>query len=48
MKFAVVDLGSNTMRLSLYEVDSASKDFELLFSEKKMVGIINYVEDGLL
>ncbi len=47
-KYAVVDLGSNTIRLSAYNVlDSGA--FDLLFSEKEMAGIVNYInKDGLL
>ena len=47
-KYAVVDLGSNTIRLSAYNVLD-NGDFDLLFSEKEMAGIVNYInEDGLL
>lgn len=47
-KYAVVDLGSNTIRLSAYNVLD-NGDFDLLFSEKEMAGIVNYInEEGLL
>ena len=41
-KYAVVDLGSNTIRLSAYNVLD-NGDFDLLFSEKEMAGIVNYL-----
>ena len=37
-KYAVVDLGSNTIRLSAYNVLD-NGDFDLLFSEKEMAGM---------
>ena len=44
----MVDLGSNTIRLSAYNVLD-NGDFDLLFSEKEMAGIVNYInEEGLL
>ena len=46
MKYAVVDLGSNTIRLSVYR--AAPGGFELLFSEKETVGLVNYVHGGRL
>lgn len=36
-KYAVIDLGSNTIRISVYEVQGGSR-FHLLFSEKEMGG----------
>lgn len=42
-KYAVIDLGSNTIRISVYEVQGGSR-FHLLFSEKEMAGLAGYVE----
>ncbi len=47
MKYALVDLGSNTVRLTLYNVH-ADGNFEALFSEKRMAGLVSYVKDGRL
>lgn len=44
MKKALVDLGSNTIRLSVYQV-ADDKKFRLLFSQKEMAGLVNYVSD---
>ena len=46
-KYAVVDLGSNTIRLSAYNVLD-NGDFDLLFSEKEMAGLVSYVHGGVL
>ena len=46
MKYAVVDIGSNSMRLSAYEVEKTS--FKTLFKEKIMAGLAGYVENGRL
>lgn len=47
MKYAVVDLGSNTIRLSVYNTLPGG-GFDLLFSEKEMAGLVNDVENGTL
>lgn len=50
--YAVIDLGSNTIRLVVYEVKDAhkrtytNKDFKSLINDKVMAGLSAYVEDG--
>ena len=46
MKHAIIDIGSNSMRLTLYETQEDS--FQILFREKLMAGLAGYVEDGAL
>ena len=46
MKQAVIDIGSNSVRLTLYETDGRS--FKIIFREKIMAGLAGYVEDGVL
>lgn len=46
MKQAIIDIGSNSIRLTLYETDSQS--FRILFREKEMAGLAGYVEKGEL
>ena len=46
MKCAVIDIGSNSMRLSAYDVDRSS--FRVLFKEKVMAGLAGYVDNGRL
>ena len=51
--YAVIDLGSNSVRLVVYEVDSnkkrsyTNKDFRSLINDKVMAGLAAYVEDGV-
>ena len=49
-RHAVIDIGSNTVRMNVYDVESkgAQKGFTRLLSEKEMLGIINFIEDGLM
>lgn len=45
MKYAIVDLGSNTIRLSVYQTQEDGR-FRLLFSEKETAGLANYISGG--
>ncbi len=47
MKYGIVDIGSNTMRLNLYGVDSEG-NFESLLNKKSVAGLASYVENGYL
>lgn len=46
MEQAIIDIGSNSIRLSVYEIQDAS--FKILFREKIMAGLASYVEEGAL
>ena len=46
MRYAVVDLGSNTVRMSVY--DPAEDGWRLILSEKEVVGLIGYTSSGVL
>ncbi len=46
MKQAIIDIGSNSIRLTLYETHEQS--FSILFREKIMLGLAGYVENGKL
>ena len=46
MKQAIIDIGSNSIRLTLYETQEQS--FHILFREKVMAGLAGYVEGGKL
>lgn len=54
MRLGVIDCGSNSVRLVVYEVKGGresrreGKPFRTLFDEKKMAGLSSYVEDGVL
>ena len=48
MKQAVIDIGSNSMRLTVYETTETG-GFTILFKDKVMMaGLVGYVEDGAL
>lgn len=42
----VIDVGSNTIRLSIYQYENS--DFKLLLGKKEMAGLAGYVQNGLL
>lgn len=46
MKQAIMDIGSNSMRVTVYEVDGTV--FRILFKEKIMAGLAGYVENKRL
>ncbi|MDY5510062.1 Ppx/GppA phosphatase family protein [Dysosmobacter sp.] len=46
MKYALIDMGSNSIRLTVYDVDQTA--FKILFREKIMAGLAGYVEHGRL
>lgn len=46
MKQAIIDIGSNSIRLTLYEIENGS--FKILFREKIMAGLAGYVENSAL
>ncbi len=47
MHYALIDLGSNTVRLSVYQVTSDGT-FSLLLSEKEMAGLVSYITNGVM
>ena len=44
--YAVIDMGSNTMRLGIYHNENGN--FKQFFHKKEMVGLAGYVKDGFL
>lgn len=46
MKQAIIDIGSNSVRLTLYETEG--ENFKILFREKIMAGLAGYVENKKL
>jgi Exopolyphosphatase len=46
MNYAVVDMGSNSMRLSVYE--HASEQIKKIFSRKEIAGLAGYIANGVL
>ena len=46
MKCGIVDVGSNTIRLSIYHWEGQT--FKLLMNKKEMAGLAGYIKNGLL
>ena len=46
MKCGIVDVGSNTIRLSIYHWEGQS--FKLLMNKKEMAGLAGYIKNGVL
>ena len=46
MTHAIIDIGSNSMRLTVYQVENHT--FKILFKEKIMAGLAGFVENGYL
>ncbi len=44
MLYGVIDIGSNTIRLTIYEVDEATGRFSTLFKLKTMAGLVSYID----
>ena len=41
---AMIDIGSNTMRMSVYKIEG--QQFTVLFSKKETAGLVNYMTEG--
>lgn len=44
MLYGVIDIGSNTIRLTIYEVDEQTNAFSTLFKLKTMAGLVSYID----
>lgn len=45
MIYSIIDIGSNSVRMSVYRINN-DNSFTRLFSEKEMAGLINYIVDN--
>ena len=48
MRHAIVDIGSNTIRLIVFDIEEKSKNFKKVLNKKYTAGLISYVHDGEL
>ncbi len=46
MRYGIIDLGSNTVRFVAYEI--SKKQYLQLVNEKEFIGIISFIEKGVL
>ena len=44
MLYGVIDIGSNTIRLTVYEVDERNRTFSAFFKLKTMAGLVSYID----
>ncbi len=48
MNYGVIDVGSNTVRLCIYDVSDDKKKFKTIVNRKTMAGLAAYVQDGVI
>lgn len=48
MNYGVIDVGSNTVRLCVYDVSTDGKKFKTIVNRKITAGLASYVENGVL
>lgn len=46
MVCAIIDIGSNTMRMSVYKIED--QQFHVLLSKKETAGLVNYISEGIM
>ena len=46
MKKAIIDIGSNTVRLVIYQL--MNNQYKQIITQKKTVGLVHYIEDNQL
>ncbi len=44
MLYGIIDIGSNTIRLTIYEVEDGGARFSTLFKLKTMAGLVSYID----
>lgn len=44
MLYGIIDIGSNTVRLTVFDVDEKAKTFSTFFKLKTMVGLVSYID----
>ena len=47
-QYAIVDIGANSVRMNLYEIDTETGDYTVTSSARSMLGLAAYVENGAL
>ena len=48
MNYGVIDLGSNTVRISVYRYKDKEQRIEKIFTRKEVVGLATYLDNGVL
>lgn len=47
-QYAVVDIGANSVRMNIYDIDTVDGSFSVSASARSMLGLAAYVKDGAL
>ncbi len=47
-KYAIVDIGANSVRMNIYDIDTESGAFSTVLSVRSMLGLAAYAKDGAL
>lgn len=48
MKYAIVDIGANSVRMNIYDIDTETGGFSVCSSARSMLGLAAYAKDGAL
>ena len=48
IKYAVVDIGANSIRMNIYDIDTQTGDFSVYASARSMLGLAAYAKNGTL
>ena len=47
MRYAIVDVGSNSARMAIYQAEPGSTDFVNLYAQRQMLSLLNFLDNGL-
>lgn len=47
-KYAIVDIGANSVRMSVYDINTETGDFSVIDSARNMMGLASYAKDGVI
>ena len=48
IKYAVVDIGANSVRMNIYDIDTQTGEFSVCASARSMLGLAAYAKNGTL
>lgn len=48
LKYAIVDIGANSVRMNIYDIDTQTGEFSVCASARSLLGLAAYVKDGAL
>ncbi len=48
IKYAIVDIGANSVRMNIYDIDTQTGEFSVAASSRSLLGLAAYVKEGAL